>query len=84
MEKQYVIKPSLELQASLITLGSSMALEQYVAQVKMHNRVPDKGYVNAGPTWAIATIKDPCLLPILGKLIDVLFTPGFEDNDFMD
>lgn len=81
MEREYGIAPSIQLQAHLITLGSKIAVEDYVSKVSIAKCPPEKNGADLdGPTEAIGTIRDPSFLPLLEKLIIVVFDPQFADS----
>lgn len=83
MEPQYTEKPSLGLQAVLITFNSSIAIKDYVSTVQKNHALPegDTEY-GRGPTAAISTISDPKYLPDLGELVEAVYDPAFQDRDF--
>lgn len=83
MEPQYTEKPSLGLQAVLITFNSSVAIKDYVSTVQKNHALPegDTEY-GRGPTAAISTISDPKYLPDLGELVEAVYDPAFQDRDF--
>lgn len=81
MEREYEKAPSLQLQAHLITYGSSRALGDYVKKVASDNKPPEGTGVHIdGPTAAISSICDPVFLPQLEALLKTVLDPAFEDN----
>jgi hypothetical protein len=83
MEREYEKAPSIQLQAHLITYGSSLALGDYVKKVTSDKRTPEgKGVHLDGPTEAVSSIRDPAFLPQLEALLTTAFDPAFEDNDW--
>lgn len=81
MEREYVKTPSIQLQAHLITYGSSLALGDYVKKVTSDKKTPEgKGVHIDGPTEAISSIRNPEFLPQLEILLTIVFDPEFEDN----
>lgn len=80
MEREYNVTSSMQLQAHLITLGSEIAVKDYVSKVSAEKHPPEgKGINFDGPTAAISTLTDPSFLPWLEKLIVVVFAPDFID-----
>jgi hypothetical protein len=82
MEKEFANTPTDQLMAHLITLGSAIAVEAYVEEVTASYRVPKHESYPLTPTQAIKSVSNPDLLPLLGKLIDVVLNPEFEDATF--
>ena len=83
MEAVYRISPSENLQKSLISYGSEIALEQYVSNLSETHVLPEGDVMFAdGPTSAICSVKDPSLLPLLGQLLEIVFIPEFKDAVF--
>lgn len=82
LEMEYSRYPTVEFMAKLIELGSQRALTDYVSQIEKDLRVPKYSFASEGPTKAIEKICDPVHLPLLGRLLHLLFTPGFIDADF--
>lgn len=83
MERCYSEKQSEDLQKHLIRFGSRVALEDYVAEVQRTHTLPEREKTRpAGPTDAIQMIDDQNLLPLLGELLDIAMTPGFQDIEF--
>ena len=81
MEREYLKQPSIQLQAHLITYGSSIALNDYVTKVMHDKQLPEgKGIYIHGPTEAIRSIHDPTFLPQLELLLQTVFDPDFKDN----
>lgn len=81
MEREYEKTPSIQLQAHLITYGSSLALGDYVTKVTRDKKPPEGAGVHIdGPTVAISSIRDPVFLPQLEVLLTTAFDPEFEDN----
>ncbi len=81
MEREYEKTPSIQLQAHLITYGSSLALGDYVKKVTSGKKTPEgKGIHIDGPTAAISSIRNPEFLPELEALLATTFDPEFEDN----
>lgn len=71
-----------ELLRYLIMMNSPYGLEQYTEIVKKTNKTPDFGNQIHEVTEAIGGIKNINLLPKLIELSELLFVPGFEDNEF--
>jgi hypothetical protein len=81
MEREYEKTPSIQLQAHLITYGSSLALGDYVKKVTSDKKTPEGKSVHIdGPTAAISSIRNPEFLPQLEVLLMAAFDPEFEDN----
>ncbi|MBM6695340.1 metallophosphoesterase [Pseudoflavonifractor capillosus] len=81
MEREYEKTPSLQLQARLITYGSSLALDNYVKKVTSDKKPPEGAGVHIdGPTAAISSIRDFVFLPQLEALLKTVLDPAFEDN----
>lgn len=80
MEREYRKKSSEQLQAHLITLGSNIAINDYVERVIEENGTPEGERVRVdGPTEAISTISNTVFLPQLELLLTMLFDPDFKD-----
>jgi len=80
MEREYKKNPSINLQAHLITFGSSIAISDYVAKVTDDKRPPEGTGVHIdGPTVAISSIRNPEFLPSLEALLLTVFDPEFKD-----
>lgn len=80
MEREYAKRPSIQLQAHLITYGSSVAINDYVTKVSLDKRPPEGTGIHVdGPTIAVSSIRDPVFLPQLETLLLVVFDPDFED-----
>lgn len=71
-----------ELLRYLIIMNSAYGLEQYKEIVKKTNKIPDSGDQIYEITEAIGGIKNMNLLRKLIELSELLFVPGFEDNEF--
>lgn len=81
MEREYEKTTSMQLQAHLITYGSSLALDNYVKKVTSDKKPPEgKGVHIDGPTAAISSVRNPEFLPQLEVLLTTTFDPEFEDN----
>ena len=80
MECEYKKKPSMQLQAHLITFGSSIAINDYATKVSIDKHPPEGAGVHIdGPTAAISSISNPVFLPQLEVLLVTVFDPDFED-----
>lgn len=79
MERQYRVTPTMQLQASLITLGSSLALTDYVESTKRTKHISEEDGHPGRPTAAIKTISNPHHLPLLKELLEVVL-----DSEFVD
>lgn len=80
MEREYRKKSSEQLQAHLITLGSNIAINDYVERVIEENGTPEGERVRVdGPTEAISAISNTVFLPQLELLLTMLFDPDFKD-----
>lgn len=83
MERQFQAAPSSELMAHLITLGSEMALREYIRLAEENQAIPEKRNDSlTGPTQAISTLHDPKFLPLLEKLMEAALSPDFQDGEF--
>lgn len=81
MEREYKKNPFVQLQAHLITLGSNIAINDYVDKVTSDFRLPEgTGIHTDGPTTAIGTIHDSTFLPQLETLLVTILSPNFEDR----
>lgn len=83
MERQFQDVPSSELMAHLITLGSEMALREYIRLAGENQTIPEKRNDSlSGPTQAISTLRDPRFLPLLEELMKIALSPDFQDGEF--
>ena len=83
MEKQYKILPTLQLQAHLITLGSEVAVVDYVDYVAKNKKLPEgKGIHTDGATCSIGSICNSDFLPLLKTLLLAIFDKDFKDGDW--
>lgn len=83
MERQFQAAPSSELMAHLISLGSKMALLEYIKLAEENQTIPEKRSDSlTGPTQAISTVRDPKFLPLLEKLMETALSPDFQDGEF--
>lgn len=83
MEKQYRMMPDIHLLSHMITLGSKLALKQYLKQVKERKKPPENCGINVdGPTAAIETVKNPEYISILNKLFKLTLKKDFVDLKF--
>lgn len=82
MEKIFAEEKDTAMLEILIQLDSDMAVEYYVQEAERLHHPPDlgDGYVSE-PTRALRELSDPRHLPVLGRLLDVLFLPDFIDNN---
>lgn len=83
MEREFQTPPSLELMAHLLTLGSEAALREYIRLAERDKAPPenDRNSLN-GPTEAISSLRNPELLPLLEKLMEIALSPDFQDGNF--
>lgn len=80
MEREYKKKPSILLQAHLITFGSDIAINDYIAKVSEDKQPPEgTGIHTDGPTAAIGSISNPVFLPQLETLLITVLDPNFID-----
>lgn len=83
MERQFQDAPSSELMAHLITLGSEMALREYIRLAEENQTIPEKLNDSlSGPTQAISTLRDLRFLPLLEELMEIALSPDFKDGEF--
>ncbi|MEY8388169.1 hypothetical protein AALC17_12880 [Oscillospiraceae bacterium 38-13] len=83
MERQFQAAPSTELMAHLITLGSEMALREYIRLAGKNQTIPEKRNDSlSGPTQAISTLRNSRFLPLLEELMKIALSPDFQDGEF--
>ena len=82
MEAEYAKTHARKWMPHLITLGSETAIQAYVDMVTENLRIPERDVNPDSATYAVSSIQNPAFLPQLGKLVEVLFDPRFEDQKF--
>lgn len=85
MEREYKKEYSFRLQADLIKLGSTKALNDYVQKVSRDKRpFEDKFNRFDGPTEAIASIRNSEFLPQLKTLLKTVLDKDYTDNEYVN
>ena len=85
MEREYKKEYSFRLQADLIKLGSTKALNDYVQKVSRDKRpFEDKFNRFDGPTEAIASIRNSEFLPQLKILLETVLDKAYTDSEYVN
>ena len=85
MEREYKKEYSFRLQADLIKLGSTKALNDYVQKVSRDKRLfEDKFNRFDGPTEAIASIRNSEFLPQLKILLETVLDKAYTDSEYVN
>lgn len=82
MEERYQTAPTPALQSILIAFGSQSALQQYTDTLCRTHALPAEEPELHGSTGAVATVHNPCFLPLLGDLLETALSPDFRDREF--
>lgn len=82
LEREYTANPSNRLLSHLISIGSKIGLQAYVEEITKTLSLPKRKGDPYETTRMIGNIRNPALLPLLGKLIDVIFNPKFVDDEY--
>lgn len=85
MEREYIKRYSLNLQADLIAYGNTRALNDYVKKVSRDKHpFENKESRFDGPTEAIASINNPKFLPQLKRLLKTVLDKDYTDNEYVN
>lgn len=85
MEREYKKEYSFRLQADLIKLGSTKALNDYVQKVSRDKRpFEDKFNRFDGPTEAVASIRNSEFLPQLKILLETVLDKAYTDSEYVN